>query len=117
MDPIEGSDNDLIEINSCIQIPDFSLLNNFFSSNNGHDKLKIYHCNIRSYSKNIDELMIYLSHLNFNLDILVMTECWLSDGVEGVSIDGFDIYFTDKQRNRNDGTILYVNKRLTATAT
>jgi len=73
--------------------------------------------NMRSFNKNFDELLIYLNLFINCLDVIVLTECWLAEGGVGTGLEGFDLFQTDKQRNQNDGVIVYINKKLLATAT
>lgn len=104
----EGDDSSQTFL-SCYELDSRVQYNNFFNN----DGLKIFHSNIRSYLKNIDEMLVYLDQLP-QLDIIVFTECWLGRGERGVAIEGYDIVLTDKQRNQNDGIVIYVNKRLPA---
>lgn len=111
MDRWEDDSNEYVLIDSCVELD--SNFSDFYNAGTGNS-LKLFHSNIRSYVKNINELFIYLNDLP-QLDLIILTECWLSEGEEGFDLDGFDLVLTDKQRNQNDGTVIYANKRLNAT--
>lgn len=112
---MDEDDNDPFYFhNNCLQLKSICDYKDFFSATGGVDVLKVFHCNIRSISKNLDELIIFLNELP-TLDIIVLSECWLQEGGEGQVIEGFEVVFTDKRRNRADGVTIYYNKRLTVT--
>lgn len=76
---------------------------------------KFFHSNIRSFSHNLDPLLVYLSDFVTDLDFIILTECWLRGGEEGVVIEGFEVLVTETQNNQNDGVVVLVNKRLSVT--
>jgi len=98
---------------NCNELNTISQMNSFFTDSNGHDSLKVFHSNIRSYSKHFDELLVYINNFP-QLDILVCSECWLRVGEEGASLEGYDVVTTDRRRNRADGTVVHYSKRLNA---
>jgi hypothetical protein len=114
---LNDNDNDNDDNNSfhCLELNSANSYSQFFHTN--PSSLKIFHNNIRSYSKHIDEFLIYFELFKTNLDIIIFSECWLGHEVgEGTPIDGFDIHMTTTQRNRSDGVIVYTNKALSATS-
>ncbi|KAG8281103.1 hypothetical protein J6590_065688 [Homalodisca vitripennis] len=38
---------------------------------------------------------VYLSLIVSNVDVIVLTECWLKEGEEGVNVEGFDLILSD----------------------
>jgi hypothetical protein len=110
-------DNNVVLDVDCVELDTIEQYSNFYNSGNAVsvDSLKIFHTNIRSFSKNFDEMLIYLQSFKSLLDIIVFSECWLGGMGGGVDIPGFDFYQTETQLNQNDGVVVYVNKRITAT--
>lgn len=102
---------DWVELDTVGQYLEFYDFGNTFPVNS----FKIFHTNIRSFSNNFDEMLLYIQALNTSLDIIVFSECWLSCLGRGVSLEGFDVCWAESQLNQNDGVIVYVNKRLTST--
>uniref|UniRef100_A0A1B6KKL2 Endonuclease/exonuclease/phosphatase domain-containing protein n=1 Tax=Graphocephala atropunctata TaxID=36148 RepID=A0A1B6KKL2_9HEMI len=110
-------DGDSLFVNLCSVLSSTNQFTNFFNTSRNNVSLNIFHCNIRSYTKNFDELLVFLDSIKRRLDVIVLTECWLKEGgVVGAHIDDFDTHWTDKQRNQNDGVIVFVRKHLLATA-
>lgn len=56
-------------------------------------------------------------YFTIHIDVVNLCECWLRGGEESVTIDGFDMIISDLQRNKSDGTIVYVNKYLSVMTT
>lgn len=75
---------------------------------------KLLHLNIRSYNKNVDELLVYLDAIKVKFDFIVLTEAWLSEGFYGVDLDGYSLVWTTNWKTRNDGVVVYINKSLSA---
>lgn len=44
-----------------------------------NNDISIISMNIRSINKNLDDFLVLLSRINLNFDILVFSECWLTD--------------------------------------
>ena len=80
--------------------------------NNRHN-FKIFIQNIRSINCNFDGLLALLSLVNVNPDVILLTECWLSNYPSLPHIEGYNIHAT-KSTNRlqNDGVILYVKREI-----
>ncbi|PZC82336.1 hypothetical protein B5X24_HaOG210639 [Helicoverpa armigera] len=65
------------------------------------DKFTVLTYNIRSYQKNFDDFKVALYRLNSNIDVIVLTECWLSEGTILEEMPGYYIYRTFSQVNKN----------------
>ena len=78
---------------------------------NSIPKLSLYHHNIRSLPKHRRELQVFLDSLNFEFDILALTE--VGQNVEN-SAAFFAEYepFIDKTKMKCGGSLLLVNKRI-----
>jgi len=77
----------------------------------GSDNFSVFHCNIRSFHKNSDELLILLSRLSHKPDIIVLTETWFSEGFVGEmdSYQGFHVY---RNNRRGGGVSIFVRMNL-----
>lgn len=72
--------------------------------------------NIRSIYKNIDSFNIFMHRLNLTCDIIVLTECWLSNSNGNLPlIPGYHSYCSKKSYNQNDGVVVYAKDSLQIT--
>lgn len=69
--------------------------------------LNILHVNIRSINCNFDSFLTLLHRLTFQLDVLILSECWLSKSSHIPSIPGFDNYESN-YNNQNEGIVVFV---------
>lgn len=58
-------------------------------------------------------LQTLLSRLSIQLDILILTECWLSCNPNIPLLEGYNSYSTTKRINKNDGVVVYVKNNIT----
>lgn len=80
------------------------------------NSLTILTQNIRSIYKNIDSFNVFLHRLNFDCDIMVLTECWLSNRQEHLpEMPGYNLLYTTVNNNQNDGVVVYCRESLTVT--
>lgn len=85
------------------------MLDNF----NGKQFLNIIHLNIRSLRKNIDQLLVYIESINTNnIDVMVLSETWILEGVSDFSIPNFNMYYSESHFNQNDGIAVYVKNNI-----
>ncbi|CAB3243057.1 unnamed protein product [Arctia plantaginis] len=70
--------------------------------------LKILTLNIRSITKNFDNLLIAIKRMRVNLDILCLMEYWLNDNTTVPQIPGYTSYNTTKFSNQNGGVVVNV---------
>lgn len=96
----------------CMQINEPSqcaqLLKYDFNLNN---QLTILSLNIRSIHKNIDLLYVFLSSLNIQVDIIILSECWTKK-YDPPPIHNYNLFFTKININQNDGVVAYVKNHL-----
>ena len=71
--------------------------------------------NIRSIHKNIDGFISQLTRLTFEPDVIVLTECWLSEDKPPPTLEMYSCYFTKKSLNQNDGIVIYVKHEIRCT--
>lgn len=89
-------------INDCKNI-----LNNKESVKN----FKLFHNNIRSISKNIDELKLVLTDFDYMFDCIVLTETFKVYSTELFNIPGYDLIYNEGEINKNDGVIIYIRSQ------
>lgn len=78
-------------------------------------KLKIMTFNIRSISLHFDEFLVLLNRIKLNIDIIILTECWLTDRSIVGQLDGYTSYRTFKFINKSGGVVAYVKTDLQVT--
>jgi len=66
--------------------------------NSNNNSLMILHHNIRSFSRNFDELAVFLDGLNRRFHIIVLTETWFSTDNTAV-IDNYTGYHVFRTAN------------------
>ena len=73
---------------------------------------KIAHVNIRSIVGKIDELRLFMS--NKSLDVLCVSESWLSENIDDseVRIEGYVCVRKDRINRRGGGLIVYIKEHL-----
>ncbi|CAG4975222.1 unnamed protein product [Colias eurytheme] len=48
------------------------------------------------------------------MEVIVLTECWSKEGVPPPNLIDYNVYYTNKYLNQNDGVVVYVKKSLEA---
>lgn len=71
------------------------------------DEFRVFHNNIRSVARNIDELMVFLNAINIEYDIIILTEVWEIPSVCLYDIEGYHLYYNEGDINRSDGVLVY----------
>lgn len=74
--------------------------------------LKILHLNIRSINRNFSELLVLLSLVKINCDVIILTECWLSKVTNVPILDGYNSHYTLNTQNQNDGIVIFTKQDL-----
>lgn len=74
--------------------------------------IKILSQNIRSISRNFDELIVFLHRLKLECDVLILTECWLSCNFTTPNLPGYKSHTTQNFKNQNDGITIYFKESL-----
>jgi exonuclease III len=74
--------------------------------------LTIISQNIRSIYCNFNDFLLNLSSFEFETDIIILTECRLSNNKLIPKLNNYISYFTKCQLNQNDGVVLYVKSSL-----
>lgn len=71
--------------------------------------------NIRSIQKNLHAFIVALERLKLDIDVIILTECWLSMGTVIPQIPGYRTYHTVLTNNRAGGVVAYVRNDICAT--
>jgi hypothetical protein len=73
----------------------------------------ILQLNIRSYRRNFDEFLVFLSSFNkFKINCIVLTETWLDDDEVVTQLPGYNVFRTTNKLNQNDGVLVYIDNSL-----
>ncbi|KAL0831829.1 hypothetical protein ABMA28_001359 [Loxostege sticticalis] len=67
--------------------------------------------NIRSAYFNFNDFLISLAQLNFDPDIIILSECWLCEYKPTPIIPNYKSYSSSRYFNRSDGVIVYIRDR------
>ncbi|KAJ8947641.1 hypothetical protein NQ317_008848 [Molorchus minor] len=76
------------------------------------DAFRIYHSNIRSIIKNVDELKIVLNNTGIEFDIIALTETWRLVDTTLLNIPNYDLIYNNGTVNQNDGVVIYIKSGL-----
>lgn len=76
--------------------------------NKAAENFSIFNKNIRSISKNFDELNVYIKQLKFDFDVIILTETWKVNDTNLYKINGYDLIYSEGNINQNDG--VYIKK-------
>jgi hypothetical protein len=71
--------------------------------------------NIRSIQQNFDAFLVTFTRLNSDIDIIILTECWLNENSIIPKLPGYNSYRTHKFINKSGGVIAYIKESLCAT--
>lgn len=69
--------------------------------------------NIRSINRNFDNFLVTYQRLNIGFDVIILTECWLSETSSVGQIPGYTSFSTRKNINQNGGVVIYVADKWT----
>lgn len=108
MDDINRLINDIEQISvsdSAICSPE--AVDNFISNTN--NSLNVLHVNIRSINCNFDSLQILIHRLSVRIDVIILSECWLSKCPYIPELPGFASHQSGF-KNQNDGVVAYIRK-------
>ena len=72
----------------------------------------MFHLNLRSANKNLDELVLYLHSLNVEFHVLVLTETWFRGPGDWLDIPGYTAYHAMRADRRGGGVSILVKSLL-----
>lgn len=104
-----GSIDDDLENNACsyYDVKDFCK-----QFPQGRGSLNLFHLNIRSLNKNLDELLILLDSLKTEFQVIVLSETWLNDPSEFITLDGYKDYHSVRSNGRGGGVSILVRNNI-----
>ena len=93
-------------------------IESFLSEKENSETINAIHVNIRSLSKNFDNLLDILRDSNYSFNILCITETWCTDSTlknnTNLLLPNFDIISQERKTNkRSGGVLIYIHKSLT----
>ena len=85
------------------------------NSENKTSDINIFHINIRSYSKNINQLLTYLKKFTFEFDCIILTEIWSSFVFStDKNLKGYNCFYVLNELNKSGGVVIFVKEYLKA---
>ena len=76
-----------------------------------HSKFSVFHLNIRSLNKHHNELLLFLSLLNFEFDCICLSEIWdYNLQFYKFIFDGYDAYFEPPKDSSIGGVTMFIKK-------
>ena len=76
-----------------------------------HSKFSVFHLNIRSLNKHHNELLLFLSLLNFEFDCICLSEIWdYNLQFYKFIFDGYDAYFEPPKDSSIGGVAMFIKK-------
>lgn len=74
--------------------------------------LRIFHQNIRSAARNLDELRVFLECLTVQFDVIVLTETFQVKDLSIYKLHGYNVMYNEGSVNKNDGVMVFVREDL-----
>lgn len=82
----------------------------------GHlSTLKVLTVNIRSIFCNYDSLLVFISSIGIDIDIIVLVECWTQGKTILPNIANYTTHRTNKTLNKSYGKVIYIKDSISAT--
>lgn len=107
MDPfIKNYTPSIIKTNIVNDTSDYNLLNHKLTN------LRIFHTNIRSIDKNLDELLVLLEQFSDDFDVIILSETLNVEDLDLYKINSYDIFYSHGNLNRNDGVVVYIKANM-----
>lgn len=86
----------------------FDEADKILSINNDYVNFKIFHNNIRSLAKNLEELKIHLQSMEIDIDCIILTETHKLPVPDIYSIKGYNMIYNEGNYNNNDGVVIFI---------
>lgn len=83
-----------------------------FGVNGKSVNFKIFHNNVRSLHKNLDEIKIFLEQQEYPFECIVLTETHKLLALEEYRMNGYDIIYNEGEVNSFDGTVVYLKSSI-----
>ena len=79
------------------------------------EHLTLFAMNIRSISKNFEELQIVFNEMKVKPDVIILSECWIKEEIspkQANTLTNYNIFYTKKNKNKSDGVVVYLNENI-----
>lgn len=104
-------ENDFSNYVECVE---YDGVSDYDSNVKSEQVLSVFHTNIRSFNKNCNNLFVTLANIKSRFHVVCITETWHNEDSLGIDMEGYDSFKTTGKINRNDGTVVFVRKELSA---
>nr|CAI5826310.1 unnamed protein product [Callosobruchus analis] len=92
-----------------LKISNVKEYNEYWGAKEVNRFFKLYHQNISSLRKNIDEARILFHQMNFEYDCIIFTETFMLPDANIFQSSGYDnMIYNDGKLNKNDGVVEYL---------
>lgn len=99
------------EVDNLNEVNNFGVYN-FDSFNSKFKKIQGFmalHLNVRSLNKHMDDLTSFLNELEFEVDVLAISETWMTENsIDFSNIDGYQSFHQFRHEKRGGGVSLFV---------
>ena len=93
---------------------DYYTVDEFNSKVKCIDNLSLIHLNVRSLKTNFISMQRYLDVIQFEFDIIAVSESWLNDhdDLTQFCLEGYEIVNMNRINKRGGGVLLYISNRI-----
>ena len=106
-DPYKNLFDNIDNLNDCKNY-DVLSFNDTFKVVNKHN-FNILSFNIRSFSKNSDEFLVFLDNINIKFDIIILVETWATvNTLSLISIDGYKGFHSIREGKVGGGVSIFI---------
>nr|CAI5868560.1 unnamed protein product [Callosobruchus analis] len=96
------------DVNYILEISNVKGHNEYWSGKEVNRFFKLYHQNICSLRKNIDEPKILFDQMNFEYDCIIFTETFMLPDANIFQLSGYNMIYNNDKLNKNDGVVVYL---------
>lgn len=112
VDSLLATEVDSTGVVSCTVVDNASDCSGVLNIDSCNESLCIVSQNIRSINKNLDRFLLFVAHLDLQVDIFVLSECWTNNNFAPPAICNYKMYQSNRSYNQNDGVVVYVREDL-----
>lgn len=84
--------------------------NNSFKTNIVNEDFKIFHMNIRSVQKNVEDFYVLLNNISVNFDVIILTETHKLHDPFLFKLQGYNTVYNYGTLNQNDGILAFIRE-------
>lgn len=90
--------------------------NNKFKTNILNEDFKIFHMNIRSVQKNVDDFYVLINNISVNFDVIILTETYQLHDPFLFKLQGYNTVYNYETLNQNDGILAFISDKIDYTS-